>query len=309
MGKWTAADMPPLGGKVAVVTGASSGIGLETAAALAAAGAETVIGCRNAGRAAQAIEQIRARHPQAKISNLELDVANLASVRRFAATFSAQYPRLDILCNNAGAMTLPFSKTVDGFEVIFGTNHLGPFALTGLLLDSLCKTPGARVVALGSLTHRRGTLRLDDLLWERRSYSKSGAYAQSKLANMLFAFELDRRLKQAGINAVSLAAHPGYAATNIVYGGSVHGPDRIWNAMAGMGNALAAQPAAMGALPTVYAATAPGLVGGEYIGPDGFMQLKGHPTVVSCSAKARDAQLAKDLWDVSEKLTGVSFLS
>lgn len=309
MGKWTAADMPSLGGKVAVVTGASSGIGLETAAALAAAGAETVIGCRNAGRAEQAIEQIRARHPQAKISNLELDVANLASVRRFAASFSAQYPRLDILCNNAGSMTLPFSKTVDGYEVIFGTNHLGPFALTGLLLDSLSKTPGARVVAIGSLTHRRGDLRLDDLLWERRSYSKSGAYAQSKLANVLFAFELDRRLKQAGINAISLAAHPGYAATNIVYGGSVHGSDRLWNAMAGMGNALFAQPAMMGALPTLYAATAPGLSGGEYIGPDGFMQLKGHPTVVPCSAMARDAQLAKDLWSVSEQLTGVKWFS
>lgn len=309
MGKWTAADIPSLQGKVALVTGASSGIGLETAAALAGAGAETVLGCRDAARAEQAIAEIRRRHPAAKVRNIVLDLSNLESVAAFAATLSAQVQRLDILCNNAGAMTLPFSKTVDGFEIIFGTNQLGPFALTGRLLELLRKTPGARVVALGSLMHKQGELVLDDLLWERRAYSKSGAYAQSKLANMLFAFELDRRLKQASVQALSLAAHPGYAATNIVFGGSERRGNAVWKAMAGMGNSLAAQSAAMGALPTLYAATAPGLAGSEYLGPDGFMQLKGHPITVACHPKARDMNKAAQLWQACEQLTGVKWLS
>lgn len=309
MGRWTAADLPPLAGKLAIVTGATSGIGFETAAALAAAGAETVLGSRDAGRAAQALAAIRARAPGARVHNLPLDVADQSSVRAFVAEFTARFPRLDILCNNAGAMGLPPGQTRDGFEVIFGTNHLGPFALTGLLLPMLRATPGARVVAIGSLTHRRATLDLDDLQWTRRRYSKSAAYAQSKLACMAFAFEFDRRLKQAGAQACSLAAHPGYAATNIVYGGSVPVTGKVWNAMAGLGNALFAQTAAMGALPTLYAAAAPGLQGGEYIGPDGFLQLKGHPAVVPCSALARDRALAARLWQVSEQLTGVRYLS
>lgn len=309
MGKWTAADMPRLDGKVAIVTGATSGIGLETAMALAAAGAETVLGCRDAGRAQQAVAAIKTRVRNAQVRNIRLDVSDQSSIRAFVAAFAAEYSRLDILCNNAGAMGLPYGKTRDGFETIFGTNCLGPFALTGLLLDKIRQTPGARVVTIGSLTHRNASLDLDDLLWTRRSYSKSAAYAQSKLANMSYAFELDRRLKNAGIAACGIAAHPGYAATNIVFGGSVPVTGKLWNAMAGMGNTLFAQSAEMGALPTLYAATAADLKGGEYIGPDGFMQLKGHPVSVSFSAAARDRGLAARLWQVSEQLSGVRYLS
>jgi len=309
--KWTAADMPKLDGKVAIVTGASSGLGLETAAALAAAGAETVLGCRRIERAQRAVEEILRRAPRAKVRNLSLDLSDLKSVERFARAFAQQYGRLDILCNNAGAMMLPYGRTPDGFELVLGTNHLGPFALTGRLFERIRATPGARVVALGSLTHRTATLALDDLNWERRPYSKAGAYGASKLANMLFAFELDRRLREAGVQAISVAAHPGWAATDIALGGvrePVNGAARAWKRIVDFGNAFFAQPAAMGALPTLYAATAPGLRGGEYIGPDGLFQMRGHPTEVDCELQARDPELAGQLWSKSEEMTAVKFL-
>lgn len=308
MPTWTTADLPPLAGKVAIVTGATSGIGLEAAAGLAAAGAETVLGCRNQARADKAIAEIRSRAPQAKVHNILLDTSELSSVRAFAKTFADSHQRLDILVNNAGTMTVPFSKTADGFEIVFGTNYLGPFALTGLLLDTIRSTPGARVVAIGSQTHRRAKLVLDDLLWERRPYSKGGAYAQSKLACMMYSFELDRRFKAAGIDAKGVVADPGYAATNIVFGGSQGASSALWSAMASMGNTLFAQGADKGALPTLYAAADPGIKGGEYIAPDGFMQLKGYPTVATPAAKARDVEMAKRLWEVSEQLTGVRYL-
>lgn len=312
MAKWTAADMPKLAGKVAIVTGASSGLGLETAAALAAAGADTVLGCRRVERAQHAVEAILQRAPGAKVRNIALDLSDLKSIERFARTFADQYGRLDILCNNAGAMMLPQGRTPDGFELVFGTNHLGPFALTGHLLGLIRRTPGARVVALGSLTHRSAMLELDDLNWERRPYSKAGAYGASKLANLLFAFELDRRFEEAEVDAMSLAAHPGWAATDIALGGvrePVNGAAKAWKKLVEMGNKFFAQPAALGALPTLYAATAPDLHGGEYIGPDGLFEMRGYPTQVSPELQARDRELAGRLWQQSEQLTRVQYLS
>jgi NAD(P)-dependent dehydrogenase (short-subunit alcohol dehydrogenase family) len=310
--KWTAADMPDLAGKVAIVTGANGGLGLETACALAAAGAETVLACRRPERAQGALEELQRRAPGAKARILSLDLADLGSVRDFAEGFSAAHSRLDILCNNAGAMMLPYALTPAGHETILATNHLGPFALTGRLLGLLRATPGARVVALGSLTHRTASLDLDDLHWRNKPYSRSGAYGASKLANLVYAFELNQRLREAGAGAISVAAHPGYAATAIMYGGVRQPatlPGRAWKGLVDFGNAVLAQPPAMGALPILYAATAPGLRGGEYIGPDGYMELRGHPVEVRCEEQARDRELASRLWRESEDLTGVRYLS
>jgi NAD(P)-dependent dehydrogenase (short-subunit alcohol dehydrogenase family) len=308
--RWTEAHLPQLAGRVALVTGANSGLGLETSRALAAQGAHVVLACRGETKALAAMAAIRQKVPNAKLEFLSLDLSDLASVRAAAGEFAMRHERLDLLINNAGLMTLPYGKTRDGFEMIFGTNHLGHFALTGLLLGVLRRTPHARVVTLSSIAHRNGQMVLDDLNWERARYSKPGAYARSKLANLLFALELDRRFKKAGIDAISVAAHPGYSATNIVYGGSGAPPSlwrRIWNAMARVGNWLLAQPATMGALPTLYAATAQDVKGGEYFGPHGPLEFRGHPVRVRPSALALDERLAADLWARSEQMTDVRF--
>lgn len=310
MTNWTEADIPDLTGKVALVTGANSGLGLETSRALAAKGAHVVLACRGEAKALAAMRVIRAVVPNAKLEFLSVDLSDLATVRAAAGEFATRHARLDLLINNAGLMTLPYGKTRDGFEMIFGTNHLGHFALTLALLGVLKRTPHARVVTLSSIAHKNGQMPLDDLNWERATYSKPAAYARSKLANLLFALELDRRLKRAGIDVISVAAHPGYSATNIVYGGSAAPPSlwrRIWNAMAAMGNALLAQPASMGALPTLYAATVADVKGGEYFGPRGLLELRGHPGRVSPNVRARDEKLAADLWARSEELAGVRF--
>lgn len=309
---WTRADLPRLDGRIAVVTGANSGLGLETCVGLAAAGATTVMACRNPAKARAAVEEVRRRVPDAKLELMALDLADLSAVRGFAAAFAAKHPRLDILCNNAGVMTLPYQKTRDGFEMLFGTNHLGHFALTGLLLEPLRAAPGARVVTLSSIAARSGRLPLDDLNWERRRYSKSGAYAQSKLANLVFALELDRRLRKAGFGVLSAAAHPGYAATNIGFGsagGRATLARRVWHWLIALGNVLLAQPAAMGALPTLYAACAADVQGGDYIGPDGFIQFRGHPVKVKHHQRAADEATARRLWELSEQMTGVRYPS
>src|SRR5579885_608517 len=276
--KWGIQDAPPLKGKRAVVTGANSGLGLETAAGLAAAGAAVVMACRDAAKAAAAADEVRRRTPQAQLEVMSLDLADLASVRKFAQDYAAQYAQLDILCNNAGVMALPFTKTRDGFEMQMGTNHLGHFALTGLLLPRLQAAPAARVVVVASLAHRwtRG-LNLDDLNFERTPYRKWDAYGKTKLANLLFAFELDRRLKQAGSTVIAVAAHPGYASTNLQFVGPAMERSAFGRLTMQLGNALFGQPAAMGALPTLYAATMPEVRGGDYYGPDGFQELRGYP--------------------------------
>lgn len=309
MARWSPAQLPDLSGKVAIVTGANSGLGLETAAGLAARGATVVMACRDPARAASALDAVRQRAPAGRAETMALDLADLAAIRAFATAFIARHPRLDILCNNAGVMHLPYRKTRDGFEMQIGTNHLGHFALTGLLLERLATTPGARVVHVASIAHRftRG-IDLDDLNWERKPYNKADAYAKSKLANLLFHYELQRRLSRHGLSAISVAAHPGFSATNIGFGDR-DGTPLLQQLAMRLANVLIAQPADMGALPTLYAAGDPRVKAGDYIGPDGwFMQFRGYPTVVDARPAAHDAATAGALWALSEKLTGVRYL-
>ena len=305
---WSANDLPDLGGKTIVVTGGNSGIGYEAALALAGKGAQVVLACRDPRRAETAVQSLRQTHPNAAVEVGQLDLASLDSVRRFAADFNARHQRLDVLCNNAGVMAIPYSRTADGFEMQFGTNHLGHFALTGLLLDRLRATPGARVVNVSSGAHRAGKIRFDDLHWSK-GYRKWLAYGQSKLANLLFTFELQRRMEAAKAEVSSLACHPGYAATNLQFvGPRLQGSSWMESVMQ-LGNSLFSQSAAMGALPTLYAAAAPNARGGDYIGPDGIGELWGAPKVVGCSAAAQDRAVAQRLWEVSEDLTGVKYSS
>ncbi|MFA5938007.1 MAG: oxidoreductase [Sinimarinibacterium sp.] len=308
MTRWTERDIPDLAGKLALVTGANSGLGLATAQALAAHGAHVVLTCRGQAKADAAMAQIRARTPKAKLEFLELDLSDLTSVRHAADTFKARHKRLDILVNNAGVMGLPLMHTKDGFELLFGTNHLGHFAFAGLLFDRLRAASGARIVAVASLAHWTGRMPLDDLNWERRRYNKAGAYSQSKLANLMFALELQRRLDARSVDVLSLAAHPGYAATNIFFGGEAAQESllrSLWTRAAQLGAALFAQPAELGALPSLYAATAPDAVGGGYYGPNGPFEARGYPKRAYISPLARNARVAAELWTASEHLTGV----
>jgi protochlorophyllide reductase len=300
--RWTADDIPEQHGRVAVVTGANSGLGLVTARLLAGAGATVVLACRNAAKAEAAAADIVRRSPGAAVEVGALDLGDLASIERFAAEQAARHDRLDLLVNNAGIMYTPRGRTTDGFELQFGTNHLGHFALTGRLLPGLLGTDGARVVTVSSLEHRRGHLQLDDLMLEQK-YGRYRAYRQSKLANASFGIEQDRRLRAAGAGLLSVLAHPGYSATNLQFTGPLL-PDRV---MAAIGNRLLAQSAEMGALPQLYAATAPDVVGGSYIGPGGIGEMRGHPKVVQVIAEASDPDVAKQLWEASERLTGVRF--
>jgi hypothetical protein len=303
---WTAADLPDLTGKVFVVTGGNSGLGLETARELARKGGHVVIACRDTGKAAAALDDLRASAPKVSAEAMRLDLASLASVRAFADAFRGGHTRLDALCNNAGVMALPYRKTADGFEMQLGTNHLGHFALTGCLLDVLRATPGARVVNVSSTMHRIGRMRFDDLQSER-SYSKWPAYGQSKLANLLFTYELARRAEKATLNLTSAAAHPGYAATNLQTAGPRMEGAALMERLSLLGNRLLAQTAAMGALPTIYAAAAPGVRGGDYYGPSSVGEMWGSPKQVRSSGRSRDLEAAARLWRVSEELTGVSF--
>ena len=301
--KLTAADIPDQHGRAAVVTGANSGIGFFAARELARARARVVLGVRNAEKGADAAGQIKAAVPSAEIEVGSLDLASLASVRGFADWFAREHEGLDLLINNAGVMAAhPQQLTADGFELQFGTNHLGHFALTGLLLERMAGRDDARVVTVSSGAHRMGRINFDDLQGER-SYGRWRAYGQSKLSNLLFAFELDRRLRTAGSNIRSLAAHPGYAATNLQFAAAPK-LDRMFMAVS---NRLIAQSAEMGSLPLLYAATYAGLEGGTYAGPDRFFEQRGHPKPVGSTSAARDEDLARRLWAVSEELTGVHF--
>ena len=298
--EWTASDIPDQSGRVVVVTGANSGLGLVTARELARAGARVVLASRSADKGRYAAERIASAVPGADVSPAILDLADLGSVREFAG---GAPERLDLLINNAGVMAAPRRVTQDGFESQFGTNHLGHFALTGLLLSRLLAAPAPRVVTVSSLMHRGGKLNFDDLQGER-GYSRWGAYQQSKLANLMFCFELQRRAVEAGTSLLSLAAHPGYAATNL----QAAGTDRFWERWyMAVGNRLIAQSADMGALPTLYAATVPDLPGGTFVGPGGRTQQRGHPKVVGAAGKAYDEQAWRRLWEVSETLTGVHY--
>jgi NAD(P)-dependent dehydrogenase (short-subunit alcohol dehydrogenase family) len=300
--KWTADLIPDQHGRVAAVTGANSGIGLVTARELAREGARVVLAARDTAKGDAAAREIEGAVPGAEVEVRTLDLASLASVRTFAERFRAEHDGLDMLINNAGLMAPPRRQTADGFELQLGTNHLGHFALTGLLIGRLEGRDDARVVTLSSGAHRMGRIDFDDLQGERR-YMRWRAYGQSKLANLMFALELDRRLRAAGSTVSSLAAHPGYAATNL----QSAAPPLLDRLVMIVGNRVIAQSADMGALPTLYAATFPGLPGGTYVGPDGLAEQRGHPKAVSPSRAARDESVARRLWEVSEQLTGVRF--
>jgi NAD(P)-dependent dehydrogenase (short-subunit alcohol dehydrogenase family) len=300
--KWTVQDIPDQNGRTAIVTGANSGLGLITARELARAGARVVLACRDVGKGETAAAAIRWAVPHAAVAVDELDLGRLASVRAFAERAGAAEAGPDLLINNAGLMAPPRRETADGFEVQLGTNHLGHFALTGLLIGGMEGRDGARVVTLSSGAHRIGRIDFDDLQ-RRRRYGRWTAYGQSKLANLLFALELHRRLTAAGSTVRSLAAHPGYASTNL----QTTAPPALDRALMAVSNRLFAQSAEMGALPTLYAATKRGLAGGTFVGPDGMGEQRGHPEPVAPSAAARDPETARRLWEVSEELTGVQF--
>jgi len=303
---WTSDDMPDLSGRTIIITGANSGIGYEAALAFARKGADVILACRDVGKARTAAAQISASVSGATPVVMELDLANLASVHRFSAAFHEQHETLHVLSNNAGVMAIPYRQTADGFEMQFGTNHLGHFALTGLLLDRLLATEAARVVTVASGMHRLGTIRFDDLQL-RNGYRKWLAYGQSKLANLLFTFELNRRVVAASAKLISVACHPGYSATNLQYVGPKMSGSQIMKYLFDINNRLFAQSAAMGALPTEYAAVAPDVHGGDYYGPNGIAELWGYPVAVGCSAAARDPATASRLWEVSEQLTKVHY--
>ena len=297
---WDVKDIPDQSGRAAVVTGANSGLGLVTARELARAGASVVMACRNLDKGHAAVDEVRAAVPDAQVQLEELDLASLASVRGFADRFKATHDGLELLINNAGVMGTPRRRTADGFELQFGTNHLGHFALTTALLETMEGREDARVVTLSSTAHKMGRINFDNLNGDRH-YFRWNAYGQSKLANLLFALELDRRLRAEGSTVKSLAAHPGYAATNL----QSAGPPLFDRLVMVASNALIAQNDEMGALPTLYAATQPGLEGGTYIGPDSFREQRGHPTIVQPNGRARDPETARRLWEVSERLTAV----
>jgi NAD(P)-dependent dehydrogenase (short-subunit alcohol dehydrogenase family) len=298
--------MPDLSGKTIVVTGGNSGIGYEAAKQFARKRAHVVLACRDIGKARAAVAAITAEDPTASLAVMPLDLASLASVRSFTAAFLSQHGTLHVLCNNAGVMALPNRKTADGFEIQFGTNHLGHFALTGLLIERLLATPGARVVTVSSGAHRFGAMRFDDLQWER-GYRKWAAYGQSKLANLLFTYDLQRKLAAAGARLISVACHPGYAATNLQLVGPRMQGSSLLESLAQLGNRFVAQSAALGALPTLYAATAPDVRGGDYIGPHGLAQNWGYPKKVQSNRRSHDTAAATRLWEISEQLTGVCY--
>lgn len=305
--QWTAAQMPDLTGKVAVVTGGNSGIGLGAVRELARKGARVILAARSEQKGNAAVTAIRQELPAAQVELRLLDLADLGAVRAFAAGFLRDFDTLDLLINNAGIMAIPYHKTADGLEVQLGTNHFGHFALTGLLLIPLLAAPAARIVTVSSGAHRAGKMDFDNLNWEHGGYNPWRAYGRSKLANLLFAFELQRRLERAGARAISVAAHPGYTATNL----QAVGPQMeksVWKEVIMRSlNATVAQPVAMGALPTLYAATAPDVQGGDYIGPDGWREIRGYPKRVQAVPAAHNEADAAQLWARSEAITRVQY--
>ena len=298
MAKWTATNIPDQTGRVAVITGANTGLGYQTALALAEHGAHVVLAVRNLDKGKNAAALIARRNPSSSVALQELDLTSLDSVRAAAKQLHSDYDRIDLLINNAGVMFTPKSTTKDGFELQFGTNHLSHFALTGLLLDRLLGVAGSRVVTVSSTAHRTGRIRFDDLQWQH-GYSTVGAYAQSKLANLLFTYELQRRLT--ATQTIAVAAHPGVSKTELDRNTSA------WLRVLTNTSGVIAQEANMGALPTLRAATELGVSGGQYFGPGGLGHLRGYPKVVPSSKRSHRVDLQQRLWGSSEELTGVFY--
>jgi NAD(P)-dependent dehydrogenase (short-subunit alcohol dehydrogenase family) len=303
--KWTVDNIPNQSGRVVLVTGANSGLGYETALAMARKGAHVIMAVRTLRRGEDARSQIVGQVPHADLKVMALDLSSLESVRRFAAAFRAEYQRLDLLFNNAGVMAPPYSKTADGFEMQLGVNHLGHFALTGLLLDLLLATAGSRIINVTSTAHYFGKMNFDDLHSER-SYSRYGAYGQSKLANMLFTMALQRRLSKAGAGTISVAAQPGLAYTNLQSNTTSATGSLSERLMYGVLMPTLSQSQAMGTLPQLYAATAPDVNGCDYFGPE-FMRVRGYPVKEQGHVRAYNEADAERLWDISEQLTGVVY--
>ncbi|MCF8260076.1 MAG: SDR family NAD(P)-dependent oxidoreductase [Melioribacteraceae bacterium] len=295
--KWNETNVGDLSGKVVIVTGSSSGIGFDNARVLVGKNAEVIIAVRNAEKGNNAIEKIKSTVPNANLKLMLLDLSDLGSVKSFAENFKNQYTKLDILINNAGVMIPPYSKTKDGFELQFGTNHLGHFALTALLFDLIKSTPGSRIINVASNAHKMGKLNFEDLQWENRKYEAWKSYGDSKISNLYFTYELARRLAKSNIEVIAAASHPGWTATELQrHSGFVE-----------FLNKLFAQNIEMGALPTLYAATEKDVKNGDYFGPDGWQEWKGYPKKVESNALSKDESIAKQLWGTSEELTGLKF--
>lgn len=303
---WTYDDIPDQSGRVALVTGANSGLGFHTARGLAAKGARVLMACRSTRRGEQAKDKILSLSPQARLAVVELDLGDLSSVETCAALLAGQEERIDILVNNAGVMAISRQETAQGFERQLGVNHLGHFALTGKLLPLLLAASGSRIVNVSSMAHRSGRIDFSDL-HGRRSYNRFRAYSQTKLANLLFTFALQRRLPRKDAPPLAVAAHPGWSETNLQYAAARERGSRLEIVTMRLLNALFSQDAAQGALPQLYAAAAPGVEGGDYIGPGGWMEIRGFPRKVTAVAAARDEDAAQRLWDISVSLTGESY--
>ena len=298
MPRWTTDDIPDQTGRIAVITGANSGIGYHTAEELARKGATVVLACRSQARGEEAVERLHRALPRANAALMLLDLGNLDSVHAFVETFAAHHDRLDLLINNAGVMFPPLGRTAQGFELQLGINHLGHFALTGLLLPWVRKAEQARIVVVASTAHRAGSISLDDPNWASRRFNTIAAYGQSKLANLLFARELTRRLPAHGVDAIAVSAHPGWTSTNLGRESTI----------VSLASRLLAQSALMGALPTLRAATDPEAAPDVYYGPRGPGELRGYPVEVGRNEAAKDDTVASELWALSEQLTGVRFL-
>ncbi len=300
---WTEKDVPDESGRVAIVTGSNTGLGYDTARVLAARGARVVMAVRDTAKGDAAAARIRELSKGAEVTVHELDLGSLASVRAAAAELAAAHPRIDLLINNAGVMYPPKQNTADGFELQFGTNHLGHFALTGLLLKNLLGVDGSRVVAVASIAHNiRAKIDFADLQWETRRYDRVASYGQSKLANLMFTYDLQRRLAAAKAKTIAVAAHPGVAATDLVR----HVPGAGLPGVSWLSGRLL-NTSELGALPTLRAATDPAVRGGQYYGPDGFRELRGYPKLVTSNAQSHDTAAQERLWTVSEELTGVTY--
>ncbi|MBU3705184.1 MAG: SDR family NAD(P)-dependent oxidoreductase [Mycobacterium sp.] len=301
--RWTENDVPDQTGRVAIITGSNTGLGYDNARALAGRGAKVVMAVRDTAKGEAAAAKIRSITPGADIAVHRLDLGSLASVRQAAAELAADYPRIDLLINNAGVMYPPKQNTSDGFELQFGTNHLGHFALTGLLLPNLLPVDGSRVVVVASIAHNiRAKIDFDDLQWDTRRYDRVASYGQSKLANLMFTYELQRRLAAAKAKTIAVAAHPGVAATELVR----HVPGASLPGVSWLSGKLL-NTSELGALATLRAATDPSVQGGQYWGPDGFRELRGYPVLVTSNKQSHDVATQQRLWQVSEELTGVSY--
>lgn len=295
--KWTSADVPDQSGKIAIVTGSSSGIGFETAKILALKNAKVIVAVRNIEKGNKAVEKIKERNQNSDLKVMKLDLADLNSVNEFAKNFKEKYNRLDLLINNAGVMVPPYTKTSDGFELQFGTNHLGHFALTGQLFDLLKNTEDSKIVNVSSGAHKAGNINFEDLNWEKRKYKAWSAYGDSKIANLYFTFELAKRLENSKTKMKVTAAHPGWTATEL----------QRHSGLFSFLNNFFAMKQWQGALPTLRAAVGNGSKSGDFYGPDGWQEMKGYPVKVESNDLSHNPEIAEKLWDISEKLTGVSF--